>query len=311
MQSRHFLASALGAALFATTGAALADDFFGGDPDAGHRRRIGGLESRWEGSRIGLDTDLWPAKSSFVAAMGIGAQIELHRNFALDFDMSWAAGNLSSGLGGDRQTAGAFGNITLGGHGMVHVAPDALLFGGATFTIPTRYDFSGASLTSVFLQTLGTVSRGYFDVHRLMPGTFAARIPLGAEVKFASYFYYRGTLVPVILVPVAKDFNDKSAQLIIEHADEIEARAPFGFGGGLRFQVAFAATNFGGTGLGSGGFGGGDHAQTALEPFIGYEPRGSGFFARLGLLVALDSPAGFGFDAGKLATIRTTLGGKF
>ena len=39
--------------------------------------------------------------------------------------------------------------------------------------------------------------------------------------------------------------------------------------------------------------------------------RGPGVFARLGLLLALDRPLGFGFDTNKLAAIRATVGGKF
>jgi len=197
---------------------------------------------------------------------------------------------------------------------MLHVAPDVLLAGGLTVSIPTRYDLTGTGGNGIIVQALALVSRAYFDIHRLFPGAVFVRIPLGAEVRFADYFHYRGDFTPVIMAPVAKGFPNKSAQVLIEHSDEIEARAPFGLGGGLRFQVVFAATDFASSlsgGTSTGGFGAGDRAQTALEPFVGYEPRGSGFFARLGCLVALDTPAGFGFNRDKVATVRTTLGGKF
>ena len=56
---------------------------------------------------------------------------------------------------------------------------------------------------------------------------------------------------------------------------------------------------------------GASYAQTALEPFVGYEPPGAGFVARLGMLVALNSPLGLGFDKDKLTAVRMQVGGKF
>lgn len=97
-------------------------------------------------------------------------------------------------------------------------------------------------------------------------------------------------------------------------------RAPFGFGGGLRFQVAFALSNLGdeqfarpnGNFTGGDGFdGNGDRAQTALEPFIQYVPPGSGFYGRLGTLMALDSPLGPPGGKGNMVTIRLALGAEF
>jgi hypothetical protein len=306
------LAPAIGAALLLGTTAAWADDYFNGDPDGPHRHRHGGaLESKVEGNRVGITTDLWPAQDFFAAAMGLTAQIELSNHFALDVDIPWVVGDIRSGLGGlgGRQTAAGFGNITFGGHGMGHLSRDVVVYGGATVSIPTRYDFEGASSNTLQMQLLGTLSHAYMDPHRFMPGVLFVRIPLGLEARFARVLYYRGELNPVIWAPVSNLYDDKSPMLTLEHADEIEARAPFGFGGGLRFQATFVLTNQGV--VGSGGSGGGDHVQAALEPFIGYEPRGTGLYARLGLLFALDTPLGFGFDADKLAAVRMQIGGKF
>jgi hypothetical protein len=56
--------------------------------------------------------------------------------------------------------------------------------------------------------------------------------------------------------------------------------------------------------------------QTALEPFIVYEPPFAGPFelplrARIGLLIALDDALGFGFDTNKVMTLRTSFGVRF
>jgi hypothetical protein len=85
--------------------------------------------------------------------------------------------------------------------------------------------------------------------------------------------------------------------MVVEQGNEIEARTEGGFGGGLRLQAAFPLTN-------------NDLVQTAVEPFVAYEPT-SGLYARAGFLIALDEQLGFGLDQGKLATVRLAVGGKF
>lgn len=134
------------------------------------------------------------------------------------------------------------------------------------------------------------------------------RFPLGAEFRFARLVHLRMELTPAILVPVAERFRH-DPQVTLEHADEIEVRAPFGLGGGLRFQLAAALSNFGNSSATP--FGAPDRVQTALEPFVQYEPRGTGFYGRLGTLLALDSNLGPAANRDKLATIRVTVGGKF
>ncbi len=69
--------------------------------------------------------------------------------------------------------------------------------------------------------------------------------------------------------------------------------------GGLRLQEVFTLTADG------------DKIQTALEPFGVYQPEKSAFYGRLGLLVALDRALGFGFEGGKVATLRLTAGARF
>ncbi|APR76519.1 Hypothetical protein A7982_01866 [Minicystis rosea] len=270
---------------------------------AAQTRHHDAFESQAEGMRIGLTTDIWATGNVVAAAMGVTAQVEVTPHFMLDFDVPWAvAGPTDSSLGDPRAV---FGNITLGGHGFFKIDRNAALYGGLGISVPTRYNFDYASPDVVATMIAGASTRGLYDLHRLYPGTLFIRVPLGAEVHFAKYFYYRGALTPSILVNVLEGAPDRGPYVLLEHADEIEGRAPFGLGGGLRFQAVFALTDL------SSGFGAADRAQVAMEPFVGYEPRGAGFYARLGLLMPVDGPFGPAFDKGHLRTVRISLGGKF
>jgi hypothetical protein len=287
MSARSILAAALGVAQLTATDIARADP----PPFA----------ARAEGTRAAFSLDLWPTQDFIVATMGLSAQIAVHPHFAIDVDVPWAAGNLNDTA--PRTVYGYFGDVTLGGHAVFRVLPAATLAFGATVSIPTRYSFNGSPDLLIFAAT-AAASRGFYDAYRFAPQTLSIRVPIGFEARFLGLLYYRGELDPDIRVPVGSAPPSDSVQLSLEHADELEARAPFGLGGGLRFQVAFLLTN----GLSSDGA---SYAQTAIEPFVGYEPPGAGFFARLGMLVALNSPLGFGFEKDKLTTARMQAGGKF
>jgi hypothetical protein len=107
-------------------------------------------------------------------------------------------------------------------------------------------------------------------------------------------------------VPVGDDNPGADPDTIvgIEHGNEFEGRSDIGLGAGGRLQFFVLATDQ--------GFSTNDRFQAAIEPYFVFEPHGEdGFFARVGTLIALDSPLGFGFDEGNLATIRVTLGGKW
>jgi hypothetical protein len=291
MTLRYLLAAPLAAALFVTAAAARADP----PPFA----------ARAEGTRVAFSLDLWPTQDFIVATMGLSAQIAVHRNFAIDVDVPWAAGNLSEGQPGfsaERAAYGYFGDVTLGGHAVFRVLPQAALDFGAAVSIPTRYSFDGSPDVAVFAAT-AAASRGFYDAYRFAPQTLSVRFPVGFEARLFGLLYYRGELAPDIWISVGTA-PSAGVQLTQEHADELEVRAPFGLGGGVRFQAVFLLTS----GLSGDGA---DYAQTAIEPFVGYEPSGAGFFARLGMLVALDTPLGFGFDKDKLTTVRMQAGGKF
>jgi hypothetical protein len=108
-------------------------------------------------------------------------------------------------------------------------------------------------------------------------------------------------LTPILAKEV---LNEKSPGISVEIHNELEARATFGFGGGFHLQAVFLNDDINHDGNDN------DVLQTAVEPYLVYEPI-RWVYARAGLLIALDRALGFGFDQGKVATIRTAVGGKW
>ena len=70
------------------------------------------------------------------------------------------------------------------------------------------------------------------------------------------------------------------------------------YGGGLRLQAALTLTRD-------------DKMQLAMEPFFTYTLKQPGYYARAGLLVAIDAPLGFGLAEDKVATLRLAAGRSF
>jgi hypothetical protein len=257
-----------------------------------------------EGTRVGLQADVWPGHSFVVATMGLGAQIAVGKRLGLDIDVPWAFGGARDAFTFQQEGHAVFGNVTLGVHGVLKPAESLALIVGASVSIPTRLSFSGSSSRQLSFQSAVAASRGFFDAHRFGPEVVFVRAPLGIEGRAGRIVYYRGELTPSMWIPAGDQVQTHAVQLLLEQAEEIELRAPFGFGGGFRFQAAFALTS-------AIAFGFGDRAQTALEPFVGFEPPGAGLYGRLGLFFALDRPAGFGFEKDRLASLRMQVGGKF
>ena len=84
--------------------------------------------------------------------------------------------------------------------------------------------------------------------------------------------------------------------------NEIEARGSSGIGGGLHLQAVFTTSSIQGSRRRG--------AARDKKPYFVYDP-GRGFYARIGSLIALDRPLGFGFNDDKMASLRLTLGGRW
>jgi hypothetical protein len=246
--------------------------------------------------RIGLEWDVFPTENVFVMAWDVGAHIRVAKEVFQPGDSilvgaryAWSYYNASQN--GFTIDQAAYGNPSVGARYTLpldSVVPDLRVHGGFYFTAPVLAE---PDQVVGIVAAVSSVTRAYFDAERLLPGAMTFRINLGAEYRILPNLYYRGDLNPVIWVPT----GGGDAEFVLEQGNEIEYRFDFGLGAGLRFQEAFLLTN-------------NDLAQLAMEPFVAYTPKGAGFYGRLGLLVALDDPLGFGFDRGKLATIRISGG---
>lgn len=263
------------------------------------------LSPRAAGHRVWLSTDVWPAKDFVMATMALDAQIAVHKAVAIDVELPWVIdGEKFGGDFGPNGKHAGLGNITVGAHGVLMPAPTVGISLGASVSIPMRFHYDGGFSSQLQFMSVAATSRGYLDAHRFGPELVFIRVPVGIEWRINDVLYYRGELTPQIWGPIGDDVNTKSLQMRLEHADELEARAHVGFGGGVRVQAVFACTS-------SSAFDSGDRVQTALEPFLGYEPAGTGVWGRFGLLFALDTPLGFGFKTDRLAVLRAQVGGKF
>ncbi|MBW2457484.1 MAG: hypothetical protein JRI68_23455 [Deltaproteobacteria bacterium] len=259
---------------------------------------------RAEQNRIFLEHDIWPTSYAFynvdvdqiALAWAVIGQFRVAENVYIDAELPWAFWTLwndSASLEGF-----TLGNLTAGAHYAAGITEDIAFWAGARIAVPTMLmDPPGASEEDDNFATMAaagaTASRSLADAHRFYPEHISMPVGGGIELRFADYFYYRGTVVPAFHFPV-----DGSFEFYIDQVNEIEARAPMGFGGGLRIQEVFTLSE-------------NDLVQLGMEPFIGYEPPGAGFIFRLGFMVALDESLGFGFDEGKVAAARIMLGGKF
>ena len=274
-------------------GVALADD----PPPASTTTPAAGDAWKPEATRqrIGLNWDVFPSDNFFVMTWDVGAHIRVAEEVFLPGDTilagaryAWGYLNASGTFNFDQAT---YGNPSLGARYTLPLdeyVPNLRAYGGFYWTPPVLSEPEPAVALTAFN---GALTRAFFDAERLFPGATAFRFDVGAEYLIMPNLYYRGTLNPVIYVPTAGG----NTELILEQGNEAEYRLDFGLGGGLRFQEAFTLTSR-------------DLVQLATELFVAYTPEKEGFYGRLGFLLALDENLGFGFDRGKLATLRFTAG---
>ncbi|NUQ72577.1 MAG: hypothetical protein HUU21_03400 [Polyangiaceae bacterium] len=252
-----------------------------------------------QGSRVVGEIDWWPTDDFHVVGMGVAAQIRLHPVVYLDIDVPWGI------VSPDRGDAlFAFGNPTVGAHWADMITEKLAVYAGGSLTVATMItgrdtvldgDYSDRFFTRVF----STATRAYADFHRFLPDYMFLRGRGGLELQILPVLYYRVELAPMVAIPIGEFADD--AEFLLDIHNEIEARGRSGVGGGLHLQ---AVINSGEVGSRD------DVTQLAVEPYFVYDP-GRGFYARVGSLVALDEPLGFGFKEGKMAAFRVSLGGRW
>ena len=229
--------------------------------------------------------------------------------FALDLGLPWAWAD-----GGDA----IIGNPVIGLLGGGKLADPVGMYGGFWIGIPTKPgipDISDQDAQRRAGQALITaLLRGGIQSHRFVPIFVPLRFGIGAEFQLHPLVYLRTELAPQINVGL----EGVNSTLTIDHITDVEVLSPIGLGGGLRLQEYFTPLDLPLYSIFSFGTTSVDRAQVALEPYIAYEPPRQGdyavpIYARVGLLMALDEPLGFGFASNgfKVATLRTSIGATF
>lgn len=259
------------------------------------------------GNRVTGETNWWPGDVRHIVAMGLAAQLRLTPEVFMDLDFPWAV------FAPDREdlqfasTTFAFGNPSIGIHWAGRLNEDLMIHAGGTLTVATlfrdREDFSAkvgdgnGDLDGFGTRLEGARVRALADVHRFLPDYIFLRGRAGVELRVFPWLYYRAEITPMLGIAIVTD----SADFFMDIHNEIEARGASGLGGGLHLQAVFDTTD---------DISWKDAAQLALEPYFVFD-RGRGTYARVGILVALDEPLGFGLDAGRVASICITLGGRW
>lgn len=217
-------------------------------------------------------------------------------NFGIGFTLPWTFNVRDAG-----DPVAALGNPTLDLHyaarsGIVtwHVG------GGLSAPLASIEDDSGSYRIAALL---GAYTLALYDAHLFIPSYLPHRAFGGVEVRPNHVVSIRGGISPDFLIPLeSQDF-----EVLLQGYADVIAISDSGFGGGLRVQGVHPLTDENrdfadGPGVGP------DLAQFSIEPYLAYDDRES-FFMKLGLLMALDTPLGFAFDRGRVATVHLGIGG--
>lgn len=242
-----------------------------------------------EQSRAGVEVDFLHNGdhdlSVNLVTADLTAQIGVTKHVFIDADIPTAV------LATTDSTESMFGNPFLGAHYAGRFDRRTSGYVGASFGLPlARASKSGDTDQ---LGAEATVTRAYHDPGHFIPFVLPVAVRGGLELDLAPVIFQMEVSPGIILGEpggLRAGYVDTSASAAI--------RARFGLEGGLRAQTTFIISETD------------DHAQTALEPFLGYAtPERVGLYARYGLLVPIDEPLGFG--GSNYVTHRFSLGAKF
>jgi hypothetical protein len=259
---------------------------FAQEPPAARREWIPDAEQ----SRAGVEADFLHTTnhdiSINIVTADVTAQIGVTKHLFLDADIP--TGVLAAN---DNTTQSMFGNPFLGAHYAGRFNRRTGGYVGASFGIPVaRASRSGET------DQLGgeiTVTRAFHDPGHFFPYVFPVAIRGGLELDLAPVIVQMEVSPGMFLGQ-----PDRRLSGYVDTSASAALRAGFGLEGGLRVQTTFIIAE------------GDDHAQTALEPFVGYAtPERLGLYARYGLLVPIDEPLGFGGN--NFVTHRFSIGVKF
>jgi hypothetical protein len=140
---------------------------------------------------------------------------------------------------------------------------------------------------------LGSAAMGLYHPYLWAIESLPIVVRSGFELRLARPLFLRLEVDPFGFVPLGgQDFLLGAQEKI-----ELEARAPRSVGGGIALHAVEVFTPE-------------DGFQAASEVFFSYDDE-EDFFFRLGVLLALDEPLGFGFDEGKVFSGHVLVGSYF
>lgn len=238
-------------------------------------------------TRVGVEIDFLHfggrASSNFVAG-DLLAQIGVTRHVFIDADFPMGL------FAGSGVREGLLGTPTVGAHYAGHFTRSTSGYVGLAIGIPV-----GGSTSPRRADELGlwaTWARAWHDPYRFWPSTLPVLARAGLEVDLAPAFV-RAELSPGLVT----DVRYPRMAAYVDTAATLGLRARFGLEGGVQALGTFVLSPTE------------DHAQIAIEPFVGYtSPGRPGLYARYGLLAALDAPLGIGGEG--VVTHRFSIGAK-
>ncbi len=229
---------------------------------------------------------------------------ELSETLLFDFHVPIALASNVRGFSNGAAKAGVgLGNPTIGLMYVSTAGRTSWHFGGR-IGLP----LAGASDTEAWqgANALAAYSMALWDLQYWAYKYIPIGVRFGVEHEATSRLFLRADLEPTLFAPLdtskAQLAAARKTVLLYQLRLELEGRSESGWGGGLGLQVVHAISE-------GDAFGDKDNAQGALEPFVSYDSATT--FARFGLLIAMDSPLGPGFDQDKVAALRVNVGSHF
>jgi hypothetical protein len=279
--------------------------------------------AEWEpiSQRTGAGADMyWWSGKLYGSSLPIVPflNVELTNSVYLDvqfpFVMSIDGPDGSSPFSDDGTTRAALGNPTVGVH-YADTSDKVSYYLGGRISAPLGAnhdpDWQFADYTAL-IATAGYDSFLFAVDYLPISGMF------GLEIQPIRPIWLRLSIDPIFLFKLSHDpgFGDDDRNAVVfamQQKFEFAGRSEgLGIGGGLDLQAVFQVSK---SGNAFGTLPDRDRAQVAVEPFFLYD-KGA-LFLRLGVLIALDEPLGFGFDESslfggpKVATGHFQIGGRF
>lgn len=235
-------------------------------------------------TRVGVEIDLLHTPYSTTVTADLVAQVGVTRHVFLDADVPMGL------LVGSGLRAGLLGVPTFGAHYAGHFNRRTSGFVGIAVGIP----IAGSTVSQLSDEhgRWATGMRAWQDPYRFLPSTLPFVARAGLEVDLAPAFL-RFEASPGLLVFL----RHLTGAAYVNVTATAGVRARFGLEGGVSGLGTFVLSPAE------------DHAQMAIEPFIGYaSPEAPGLYVRYGLLAALDTPLGVGGYG--IVTHRLSIGAK-